>query len=460
MADNKLVYSTNDDLATIDTTSGNLFSIKDIIIEGNTQTKSYIILRELSFNLNDRYTLQTLVKKFRDAKKQLMNSGLFSAVVVSLKSLQGRDAFVKIDVKERWYVYPIPFVRIVDRSFGEWVKEKNMSMDRVNYGIKLYHSNATGRKDKLYVYLMNGYTKQIVLTYEGLVLDKNLHWSSNMGVASGKNRQLNYITAGNKQLTYKNDDRFVHSFFRTYFELSYRPAINTKHTFGIGYNTETFPDTVLSINPYFSPKQQKTIRFPQFYYTLSYFNFDYIPYPTQGYAAELSLRKKGFNDQQMNLWQITAKGSGVWPLSEKYFFNLRLAGALKLPLKQPYVNQQLLGFNDMIMQGYEYYVVDGVAGGYAKASFSRELINTAIHVPSERIKRLNNIPVRLYAKVYGNAGYVYNPQPGSNKLNNRLLYSGGVGLDIVTFYDFIIKLEWSFNQLGQNDIYLHRKDYF
>jgi len=66
----------------------------------------------------------------------------------------------------------------------------------------------------------------------------------------------------------------------------------------------------------------------------------------------------------------------------------------------------------------------------------------------------------MYAKVYGNAGYAYNPEPGDNLLCNRMLYSAGVGLDMVTFYDFIIRVEWSFNQLGQNDIYLHRKNYF
>jgi hypothetical protein len=112
------------------------------------------------------------------------------------------------------------------------------------------------------------------------------------------------------------------------------------------------------------------------------------------------------------------------------------------------------------MQGYEYYVIDGVAGGYSKLSFSRELFNTSINIPSQTIKRLNHIPFRAYAKVYGNAGYIYNPQAGKNPLSNKVIFSGGFGLDIVTFYDFIIKLEWSFNQLGQNGLYLHRRDYF
>jgi hypothetical protein len=41
-----------------------------------------------------------------------------------------------------------------------------------------------------------------------------------------------------------------------------------------------------------------------------------------------------------------------------------------------------------------------------------------------------------------------------------MLYSGGLGIDIITFYDVVIKLEWSFNQLGQNGLFLHRKTIF
>lgn len=458
LSDNTLLYSTEDDVPPVNDTS-HLFTVKEIVIEGNRQTRPATILRELSFYEGWQYTLPDLVKRFAEAKKQLLNTQLFHEVVVSLKSLQGYDAIVEIDVRERWYIFPFPFIKTVDRSFGEWVKEQNMDWERVNYGIRITHNNTTGRNDKLSLYFMNGYTKQFSFSYRGLMLDKKQQWTAALGFATGKNKQLDYITTDNKRQFFKDESDFVHSFTRSFAEVSYRRAIKTKHTFGVSYNAEAVPDTILTINPTFSPHQQKTLRYPEFYYTLSHFNVDYIPYPTKGYAAEFSIRKRGWNNQ-MNLWQLTTKTSANWPLSDKYFFNLRLAGGIKLPFKQPYVNQQFLGFNDMFMQGYEYFVINGVAGGYTKAIFSREIVNTKFRIESQKIKKLNNIPFRMYGKIYGNVGYVYNPQPGDNELCNKMLYSGGVGLDIITFYDFIIRLEWSFNQLGQNDIYLHRKNYF
>src|SRR5687768_2564442 len=457
-ADRQILYSTEDSNTPTDTT--HLFIIKAITVEGNKHTKTSTILREVSFYEGSGYSLPLLVRKFAQAKKQLMSTALFQDVIVSLKSLEGYDAHVNIEVKERWYIFPVPFIKTVDRSFGEWVKEQNMDMDRVNYGIRVKHYNATGRNDKLSLYFMNGYTKQLSLEYKGLILDPKQQWTSGLGMALGKNKQLDYITTDNKRKFFKSEQTFVHSFFNSYLEFSYRRAIKTKHTFGASYQSFTIPDTILTINPTFSPNKQSTIRYPELYYTLNHFNVDYIPFPVKGYVAEISLRKRGLSSD-MNLWQLTAKGSGMWQLNDKYFFNLRVAGGLKLPFKnQPYINQQFLGWNDMFLQGYEYYVVNGVAGGYVKPSFSREIVNTVFHIPSGKIKKLNHIPFRLYAKVYGNAGYVYNPEPGDNLLCNRMLYSAGIGLDMVTFYDFIIRFEWSFNQLGQNDIYLHRKNYF
>jgi hypothetical protein len=63
----------------------------------------------------------------------------------------------------------------------------------------------------------------------------------------------------------------------------------------------------------------------------------------------------------------------------------------------------------------------------------------------------------VYVKAYTNEGYVHNPNPSyTNPLNNKMLYSTGLGLDIVMFTDLIFKFEWSFNQLGQNALYLHQ----
>lgn len=447
-------------VVSIDSSSANSpFIVRDIIIVGNKRTKDQIILREVPFKKGDYYQLQGLVEKFEHARRQLMNTSLFHEVVVALKGFEGYHVDIVITVKERWYIFPIPHFRIVARNINEWVNEHEASLDRVNYGLKLTHNNATGRMDKLKFSITNGYTRQLGLTYQRPYFDKGMKWGFNVGLNAGKNRDITYNTINNKAAILDSSNQYVHNFFRANAELTYRRAIKTFHRFGFAYTHESVSDTVVQLNPSFYKGGNNSISFPELYYSMSYFALDYIPYPLEGYAAEFTLSKKGFN-KQVNMWQITAKGSGTWPVNTKMYFNARAVGSLKLPFEQPFFNQRFLGFNDMELQGYEMYIIDGVAGGYVKATLGRELFNFNINLPPIKYTKLTRIPFRIYGKVYGNAGYVHNPHPNGNTLNNKALFSGGFGVDIITVYDFVIKMEFSFNSLGQNGLYLHRNNQF
>ena len=437
----------------------NTFTVRHIVISGNKKTKESIILRELPFKSGDKNALSELVKKFEVARRQLMNTQLFHEVVVALKSFEGNDVDIMIDVRERWYLFPIPYIKFVDRNINQWLVEQHAKLNRVNYGLKVLYNNTTGRNDKLNVYLIHGYTRSVTLSYDRPYVDKDMKWGYHVGIAYGKNREVNYNTINNKQVFFKDTNNYVRSFFKTYAELTYRPAIKTRHRFGIAYTIEKITDTIVELNPTYFKNGREKISFPEFYYQMSYFDVDYNPYPLKGYIAELFFIKKGLNSN-INMWQVNAKASGSWEVANRTYFNARLAGSIKFPFKQPYFNQRLLGYSDFFMQGYEYYVVDGVAGGYAKAMISREIIDVNFHVKRKKDVVPYRVPLRAYAKTFVNAGYMYHPDPGLNTLNNRMLYSWGIGIDFITHYDFTFKLEWSFNLLGQNGIYLHRKSYF
>ncbi|HSU27137.1 MAG TPA: hypothetical protein VLJ68_02070, partial [Chitinophagaceae bacterium] len=169
--------------------------------------------------------------------------------------------------------------------------------------------------------------------------------------------------------------------------------------------------------------------------------------------------KKGFN-KFVNEWNLTAKGMMCMTINPRLFIKLNAYGSIRLPFRQPYFGRRLLGYGDAFMQGYEYYVIDGVAGGYLKTTLTQKLLSFECKSPFKRNKSSFQIPVRIFGKIYGNAGYVYDPQPGENDLANTFLYSGGFGIDILAAYNFTLKLEWTFNHLGQNGLFLHRKSIF
>ncbi len=443
-----------------DTSNPSPFVIRNIVIDGNKKTKPKIILRELPFHSGDHYQLPQLVKKFEEAREFLMNTGLFHNVVVALKAFDGYNVDILIEVRERWYIFPLPYFKPVDRNLNQWIVENKFSLTRVNYGAKVIYNNLSGNKDNLNLWLINGYTKQLSFNYARPYIDNKMKLGLNFGTALGKNREINYTTIENKQVFFKDPEHFNHSFFRGYAEAIYRPAIKTRHTLGIAYSKEEVGDTVIKLNPNYFSGGRHSVTYPEIYYTMSYFDLDYIPYPTHGYAAEVSLSKKGFNNV-VNVWQISAKGSANYSLFKKTYLNLSAYASVKYPFKQPFYSREFLGYDEINMQGYEYYVVDGAAGGYLKAAVTRELFSFKIRVPENRFSSINHVPFHVFAKIYGNTGYVHNPQPGmTNFLENRMLYTGGIGIDVLTIYDFTMKFEWSFNQLGQNGLFLQKKSYF
>jgi outer membrane protein assembly factor BamA len=432
-----------------------VFTVLDFEIEGNKKTREKVIMRELPFEEGASYTLAQLVERCKGARDRLMNTGLFLEVVVGVASTSGNEARILVSVKERWYFIPNPFVDVVGLSYKKWV-DAGMPLANIKYGLKLKHKNFSGLNDKLSFSYTNGYFKDISLVYDGLPLDYDLKWYFNFSFAMGQQRDVTYRTDFNKTVGMHDDKRFLYNYTHVTASATWRPAIKTRHQFGIAWHDESFADTISRLNKSYLNEENR-VKYPEFFYNVSYQDLDFIPYPTKGLTAEAGLTKKGFR-APVNLWQMSARASWYLPLTPKSFVNFRATGLLKVPFHQPYPMQQFVGYNEMFLQGYESYTIDGVAGGFAKASIHRRILDHKFGMRIKKLPQLASIPVKIYAKAFGNAGYIYNEDRGNNFLNNTLLRSAGVGLDIVLFYDFTFHLEWTLNGNNRNGLYLSERN--
>src|SRR5690348_3132048 len=263
-----------------------LITVADISIHGNKRTKPYIIEREVPFHQGDYMSRSELQKKLVLAQQQVMNTALFTQVFVYIESQQGNLVFINVDVKERWYFFPMTYFKLVDRNFNQWWVEQKASLDRVNYGIKFNQNNVTGRNDKLNVYLIGGYSRQVVLKYEQPFADKALKNGYSVFFNFSRQRELNYITEDNKQVFYKQND-FVMQNIRAEVAYLYRPAIKTHHTFKIAYTKNSVDDTILHLNPHYYPiTAGNNISYPEFSYSVQYFNANYNAYPSRGFIGD------------------------------------------------------------------------------------------------------------------------------------------------------------------------------
>lgn len=430
------------------------FVVGDIYIEGNKKTKAYIIERELPFKTGDSIYLPDLVNAFEVSRHQLINTSLFNEVIIALKAFRGYVVDISIQVKERWYIFPLPYLKPVDRNLNEWAKQ-GYGVDRVNYGFKFTYNNFTGRNDKLKLWLITGYTQQIQFQYEQPYADRSLKSGYRIGFAYAFNREINYATVDNQQVFVDSLQQGIKQ-WAAHVDYTYRPGLRTVHSVSLSYTHQDIDPRIIELNPKYYNYQRTQISFPELVYNVNYVNVDYKAFPLTGVLAEGTIAKRGVN-KEMNMWQLTGKFTKGWQLGKKDFFSWQGSGTLRFPFSQPYINQRMFGYGDMYLRGLENYVIDGAAGFLARQSYRHQLFKFS--VPTYiKSKSHDHIPFRIYARLFGDMGYSYNKNFTNNSLTNRMLYTGGIGLDMVTFYDFVLRLDYSFNQLGQKGLFLHIKN--
>lgn len=434
-------------------TDTSLVVIADITVTGNKKTKPYIIEREIPFKQGDYLRRGDLEKKLILAKQLITNTALFTQVAVYIQSVQGELVFINVDVKERWYLFPLPYFKLVDRNFNQWWVEQKASLNRVNYGIKFMLNNVSGRNDKLGINLITGYSRQVQIKYEQPYATPSLKSGFSVGFNFSRQRELNYKTDQSKQAFYKQDD-FVMQNIRGEVAYLYRPAIKFRHAFKFAYTYNSVADTIIKQNPNYFPDNKTSIKYPEFSYTIQYTNTDYNAYPSHGLLGEASIIRKGINSD-IDVTQLQALASYTVPLSQKIFLNLQGAGIIKIPFDQPYYNQQLFGYGLAYLRGLEYYVCDGVAGAIGRITVRRQVLDFALKSPANSKKQVY-IPFQIFVKGGGDAGYTYNRTPGNSLLSNKFLYTECVGVDIVVIpYDLVFRFEYSFNQLGEQGLFFH-----
>ena len=440
--------------ATLDSLNA-LVEISDIYIRGYKRTKPYIIQREVPFKKGEHLLISELLAKLNLCKQQIINTSLFVDVDIKPFKLDSNHILIDIYVKERWYFFPIPYFNIVTRNFNDWWVNQNHRLDRVNYGVKFTQYNFTGRNDNLNLWFISGFTQQVSLRYDNPFLDKQLKHGLNVGVGFSRNRELNYGLDSNIQKFLKTEDQFILNQTNIDVAYTYRPAIKTRHAFKAVYHTMSINDTVLAYNPKYLPGNGTKARYFDMSYGIQYFNVDYIPYPLTGFMGSAEIFKRFGRDN--NIWQLSATANYSKKLFPNTFVQLQASGIIKLPFTQSFINSNLLGSASLYMRGLEYYVVNGVAGGVARATLKNEILSLNVRNPIKS-KTHDKIPFRVFVKAYGDLGYAYSRDYGNSIFNNQLLRTWGAGIDIITFYDIVLRFEYSFNQIGQNGLYFHNQN--
>jgi outer membrane protein assembly factor BamA len=434
-------------------TNSNYVIVDNIIVKGNKRTKPFIITREMLIKNGDTIAVANLNNILTASKNLVFNTALFITVNVVANATEKNHINVIVEVKERWYFFPLPYFKLVDRNFNQWWVEQKRDLNRVNYGLKFIQQNLTGRNDELNFWLITGYSNQLLLRYNVPFIDKKLKHGFNMGIAYASQKEINIGTNNNKQVFFRDTLNFIRTLFRADFTYNYRPDQFWRFAVRASYINDKIADTVVKINPNFFPTGQTVMQYPDVSISGRYLNVDYAPYPTKGLVADAYIYTRITNAANSNT-MVGIKGMYFKPVWKNAFMSFYGSANIRFPQTPIFVNNRLFGFGDFQMRGYEPNIMDGQIGIISKNTIHQQIAKFNIKT-GLKAKGYDKIPFRIFFKMYSDFGYAHNKYPGNSILNNKFLYSGGVGLDILSFYDFVFRIEYSFNQLGNNGLFLN-----
>jgi outer membrane protein assembly factor BamA len=437
-------------------------NVRKIIIDGNRKTKQYIIEREMHIKVGDSLIIRKLENQLEVARQNIYNTTLFVDVNVEPVIIDANNLDILVTVKEKWYIYPLPQFQLIDRSFREWLTKYRASLSRVNYGIKFEDYNLTGRKDQLKFFLIAGNTRNISASYSKPYSNPKLTKGYNGSVGYSQSKEISYLTNYHNNFNfYKNGD-FVSTVWYIKGAYTLRKYIKKREIFSIGYSHISVTDSIVSksFNPKYFNSNSTVQGLLDLTYTLEYTDVNNILYPLTGFSGTFSFQKRGLGfTGGVNLFSAEGELNDYIALGNKWYGSSHIMGKIKLPFNQPFINQRALGPSDVYLRGLEYYIIDGVAYGLAKFNLRREILNFTVPF-IKKSKIYNKIPFKVYAKAFTDFGYSYSQNHPISRLNNTFLYSGGIGLDILTLYDVQLRFEYSINQLGEKNIVLHNKSGF
>ncbi len=429
--------------------------IKAIQLTGNKQTKDFVIFRELSFQDRDTIDLKHWETLKIKNEENLLNTGLFNFVTILIDTTAAPAVTILIILEERWYLWPYPILEHADRNFSSFLHYRDWQM--VNYGFYVEKENFRGRNEVLKAKIRLGYREQYGFYYGKPFFRHNENNGIGYFFAYNRQHESSYTTQDNR-LLYVRSNQYLRQSYESEFYFSHRFDFYHYFNLTIGFANRKAADTLVSLNPMFygDNKSQLTYFTTQANFTIDKRNIHY--YPTRGYFFEIAGKKYGlgiFND--LNKYALYLDSRKFWQFSPRWTA-ANSVGIRKSSEKLPYLLNYGLGYGDYL-NGFEYFVIQGSDFVTFKNMLRYNILSQKIsYLSFIPLNKFNKVHYAAYVNAFFHTGYVKNYQPivvNRNTMENTLLYSYGLGIDIVTYYDKVFRIDFSINNFGQKGIYLH-----
>lgn len=431
-------------------------AVNAVEIQGNKRTNNWVLEKEIAFTLNKATEQETLLRQLEFTKNRLLNLNLFNAVDVEFK--KGDSSTVVIDVVEKWYIWPIPFIEFSDRNFNIW-QGLDFDKSRTNFGLYLFNYNLFGNNHTLKVSLIDGYHQKFAVNYRVPFLHPNSDIGMIINAAYTSQNEVWLKTIEDKLQFYSTGQNNLIEEQNYSVAFSKRNALPEFIYAGMGFaRTEVSDSVVQEEKPieYLAHAKRKQDEI----YLFGAYEWDtrdnrYLP--MEGAYLNVGVQGSRLGEGLMNL--------GVYTKAQKFSaitnnFYMALSGSFSWNSNDslPYHNYKALGYERSV-RGFEYYVIDGHASVLLNSALRYHLIKEPhLSLPFIPFENYNFLPINVYLEAFIDFGRSFsNRVIIRNELPNTNLVSTGIGINTLFYNDRVLRFEYSYNSLNQTGFYIHFK---
>jgi len=430
------------------------YVIDDFAVEGNKRTKDWIIIKECGYQKGDSVSLSQVIN---DIKRNVQNQQLFTLVEVSPVTLPNEKILVLITVSERWYIYPAPILELAEPNFNIWWRNRKDS--RTNYGFRIDDLNFRGRNERLSLIFKFGYSRQFAIRYSTPYISKNKDYGLFIRGSFNENREVNTGTVNNERVFYLGDKSNTRSEYGAKIGVTKRPNVYDRHALQLQYRKVEVEDSLHIVHPDYLRTPSSNLAFIGLSYSFGHTDVDRRGYPLTGYSYAARIDKKGLGliENGCDVTEAYLDYRKYQPLGKRWHSQHMLSLKATYDKGLPYYLQRGLGYGNQSVRSYEYFIMDGQNYALGRNNLKYTLIPERAIPFTENFHRLiRDFRFGLFVNLIADIGYVQDDLYGEfNSKNNTLLLGTGIGIDMVTNYDMVFRIETTIHQDGRPGIFLH-----
>lgn len=420
-----------------------------------------MITRELSFDQDSTYMRYQLDSMFVWDKNRIYNTNLFNAVSLDLVNEKDNRAEVKITVEERWYIYPFPIFRLIDRNFNDWWVNRDRDLSRVNYGLKVTQFNFRGRGEVLRLWLQTGFETVLNLYYQVPYIDKKQNNGLLISSSYFEAKNVPVVTRENIRRFASSQEEVLRRAYTNSITHTYRSSFYSYHNTSIGHLRVDVADTVARLNENYLGDSQTQQQYVTLGYTYVWDRRNNVNYPTKGSFHRAGLTKVGLGlyDDGVNYWRARIGLTKYTAFKDNFFLVNNLSVLSTFPAEnRAYFNYSSIGFLKEVIRGYDLRIIEASSYALQRNEFKHQLFGRKYNIRKVMpLRQLQTFPITIYGKVFFDQGYAvgFPNYDGSKLLTDKYLYSIGTGIDLVLVNDVTFRFEFSRNGEGETNFFIN-----